>query len=66
MGVRLKKLKEQVMVLTGASSGIGLVTAIPILNLILAAALFSGAGFTFVLVMTWVGYPCATQSWPML
>jgi hypothetical protein len=36
--------------------GIGLVTAIPILNLILAAALFSGAGFTFVLVMTWVGW----------
>ena len=27
MGVRLKKLSEQVLVITGASSGIGLVTA---------------------------------------
>jgi hypothetical protein len=36
--------------------GIALVTAIPILNMILSAALFSGAGFTFLLVMTWAAW----------
>lgn len=36
--------------------GIGLVTMVPILNVILAAALFSGAGFTFILVMTWFAW----------
>jgi hypothetical protein len=36
--------------------GIGLVVFVPILNMILSAALFSGAGFTFVLVMTWVAW----------
>ena len=32
--------------------GIGLVTMVPVLNAIVSAALFSGAGFTFMLVMT--------------
>jgi hypothetical protein len=36
--------------------GIGMVTAVPALNMILAAALFSGAGFTAVLAMTWVAW----------
>jgi hypothetical protein len=36
--------------------GIGLVTLVPMLNLILSAALFSGAGFTFILVMTAVAW----------
>ena len=36
--------------------GIGLVVFVPILNMILSAALFSGAGFTFVLVMTAVAW----------
>jgi hypothetical protein len=35
---------------------IGLVTMVPVLNAILSAALFSGAGFTFVLVMTAVAW----------
>lgn len=36
--------------------GIGLVTMVPVLNAIVSAALFSGAGFTFVLVMTAVAW----------
>ena len=36
--------------------GIGLTVFVPILNMALSAALFSGAGFTFVLVMTWVAW----------
>ena len=36
--------------------GIALVVFVPILNMILSAALFSGAGFTFLLVMTAVAW----------
>jgi hypothetical protein len=36
--------------------GIGLTVAVPILNAILSAALFSGAGFVFVLVLTAVAW----------
>lgn len=35
---------------------IGLTVAIPILNAVISAALFSGAGFTFVLVMTAIAW----------